>query len=47
MKDALARARSYVEHGAISILDVSFARKLGRDHMAVSNIVGIFRLGFL
>jgi hypothetical protein len=46
MKDGLAGARAYVEHGAVAILDPALAGNFGGYQLAVADQVGIFRLGF-
>jgi hypothetical protein len=46
MKHRLPRARAYVEHGPISLLDVPLARNLRRREVTAADHFGVFSLGF-
>ena len=47
MKYRLARSRSYVEHGAVALFNLSLARNFCCGQMAAPDDFGIACLGFL
>ena len=47
MKYRLPRARTHIQHGPVSLLDVPLARNLGCRQVAASDRFGIFGLCFL
>src|SRR5260370_17364428 len=44
MEYRLSRARAYIEHGAISVLDLALARNVGRREVTPANHVGALSL---
>src|ERR1700728_366855 len=46
MKHRLPRSRTNIEHGSISLLDVSLPRNVGRRQMAAPDDLRVLRLGF-
>jgi hypothetical protein len=47
MKHRLAGARTHIQHGTISVLDIALAGNLGGGQVALANHFGVFRLRFL
>ena len=46
MKHRLPRARTHVEHRAVSLLDISLTRNLGRHQVTASDHLGVVGLRF-